>query len=312
MEKVFTNDEQELKEILFNELPEFKKNETSISFNHTGWTSIIIDINDDLIVKFPRNVEKYNGLVNEKKVIQVLKNNVQGVEFPTRDIFDGKTPFFIHKKLKGEHFPLDRLKIASKEEQKNFIVSAAEFLNQIHSIPTSLFAGILPKKEEILPNCNDFMPYLDKEFSKSEINVIERLLNEFNQVTALKHNNVVGYYDFHGNNIVIDKKTKKITGVFDFDEMSIGSIEFDLRELPLNYGVDFGFKMIDECNRCSNVSIDVRNMKTFLTGWYVFEFSNLVKNKEYLLKNIKNLNIDKHKQNILGQLYSYDKEFLHH
>ena len=47
---------------------------------------------------------------------------------------EAEVSFFIHKKIKGEHFPLDAYEKASSPQQQDFKDSVVDFLIQMHGL----------------------------------------------------------------------------------------------------------------------------------------------------------------------------------
>ena len=297
MEKnpVYTNNEEVIREAILKAFPHFK--DLPMSFNHRGWTSVIVDIDDTYICKFPRGQEKYDHLKNEHQLISMLKKNITGVEFPERTHIEADVPFFIHKKIKGEHFPLEAYQKADENQRQAFKKSVVDFLVQMHSVRVEDFKGCAPIKDEKLPPLAELEPVLENDFSGEASNKAKKILRDFNAAASAKKL-VVGHYDMHGYNFVVDPKTKKIIGIFDFDEVAIGSAEFDLRELPLHYGPDVGKEIIEAYNKKAKCPVNMDRLETLHQGWSLFEYVRTKKRLDGDLKDVDQIDMEEYKKEI--------------
>ena len=173
-------------------------------------------------------------------------------------------------------------------------------------MPVEEFKGIIPYKNEILPDIDFLWKILSNDFETQET-LIKKILSDF---TLLADNTpqIVGYYDFHCNNIIVDPDTKKIKSVFDFDEVAIGTSKFDLREIFLNYNDDIGQKVLIAYNKKANNIITNNTLHLSLVGWALYEY---VRMKQRLnsgeLQDVENLDLYEFKLEILNMLKLYMK-----
>lgn len=292
---MYTNDEKKLKEAIVKAFPEFSN--SLMAFNHSGWTSVVVEIDGKLICKFPRNKEKHEHLKSERKLIELLNEHLDGYEFPRRKAIISKYPFFIHRKIEGEHFTKERYEQSSLEEQDAFKKSVADFLVHLHKLPVSLFEGFIPFKDEKLPDLSEMDALLEQDFSKEDSTVAKSLLREFNDV-SLNRNKVVGHFDMHAYNFVVAPNTKKVKGFFDFDEFAIGSQEFDLREFELNFGSEISQEIISIYNDRANVAVDLETLRKVHNGWSIYEYIRTKKRLSQDLKDVGNINMVEYRNEI--------------
>jgi len=290
-----TNDEKKIRAAILEAFPEFEG--ATMEFNHRGWTSVIVDIDGAYICKFPRNEEKYEHLKKERKLIELLQEQMDDYEFPERTHINANIPFFIHKKLQGEHFPLEAYQNATKEQQDTFKESFVDFLTKLHELPPDKFQEFVPVKDEILPDYSELDPILEQDFSEEESAEAKNLLRAFNNA-AKDRRQVVGHYDMHGYNFVVDPVTKKITGFFDFDEFAIGSPEFDLREVPLHYGENVGSEIIDLYNQKAKHPVDLNDLQRVHYGWSIFEYVRTKKRLDGDLKDVDKIDMNEYQEEI--------------
>lgn len=290
-----TNDENAIKEAILKAFPHFK--DSQMSFNHRGWTSVIVDIDDTYICKFPRNQEKYEHLKNEHQMISLLKKNISGFEFPERTHVDAGVPFFIHKKIKGEHLPLEAYQKADDKQKQAFKDSVVDFLVQMHNLRVEDFKSCIPVKNEKLPPLTELEPVLEGDFPGNASNKAKKILRDFNAAASARKL-VVGHYDMHGYNFVVDPTTKKVIGVFDFDEVAIGSAEFDLRELPLHYGPNVGREIIETYNKKAKCPVNMDTLEALHQGWSLYEYVRTKKRLDGDLKDVDQIDMDEYRKEI--------------
>lgn len=291
--KKFLNSREEILEVLKSELPEIELVKTDFIFS--GWTSIIVDINDEYIAKFPRNYEKYEWLVNESKLIEVLKRHIS-LELPERKLYDGDTPFFLHKKLKGLLLPEDALNNCTPIQKQEFLKSVATFFSNLHSIPVSEFSGLMPTIQDV-PNKEEVLKILSQDFSSTDLEKESLLFDQVNEIGLNPKELVPGYFDFHGGNIVVDPTTYNLLGVFDFDEMAIRNYHFEFREVLLRYDEKYVLELIKYYEEVSDHKVDVNKIWLYHIVWYMWEYSKMIANPERIA-GIEGLDVNFHKNSI--------------
>lgn len=301
MNPVFTDNKEVLTNRLKVCLPNI--NSSNLKFIFTGWTAVIVDIDNEYIAKFPRDVEKLNWLLKEKNIINVLKKHILNLELPDRQLFDGDIPFFLHQKLKGEQLDNEILKTCSSSQQINFLKGVANFFFNIHCIPNGELQNLIPLTENNLDQTK-ILKILENEFDPQSLKLAELWLEKANKIIINPNDIKVGYFDFHGGNITVDPISKKLLGVFDFDEMSIRDFHFDFREFLLRYDKEFLIELVKQYELLSKRTLSIDKIFTYHVAWYLWEYSKMLKNKA-LLKNISGLDYGFHKNKLLSDMKTY-------
>ncbi len=304
---MFSSHENVLQDEILKNFPEFRN--SKFCFNHKGWTSVIVDIDNKYICKFPRDFNKLSFLLKENKLISLLEKNISHLIFPKRTFINTDLPFFIHKKIKGDFFTCEKYYGSSLKEQSNFINSMANFFYCIHNLKVEDFEDILPKKLEHLDNIENILYILENDFSKQDFLYGQKILENFQALDALTPKIVVGYYDMHPHNCLVDSN-KNLISVFDFDEMAIGTVKFDLRELLLNYDKTIGNEIIQRYNLKTNNSITQNEINTALVAWSFYEYRNMKIKLTNELKEVENVDLNIFKQEVSQMIKEYAKEYL--
>lgn len=291
--KKFLTTKEEILAVLMKQLPEIELKSSEFIFS--GWTSIIVDINDEYIAKFPRNYDKYEWLINEYNLLETLKRYLS-VQLPERKLYDSETPFFLHKKLQGKLLPEDALNICSDTQKEKFLKSVANFFAELHKIPLTELSSILPTINEI-PKKDEVISYLKDHFSSEDIKKMENLFDKVNEIELDPSNQVAGYFDFHGGNIVVNPNSYELIGVFDFDEMAIRDYHFEFREVLLRYDEKYVLELIKYYEEVSDRVIDINKIWLYHIVWYMWEYSKMVANPDRIA-GIEGLDVDFHKNKI--------------
>lgn len=106
---------EQLKMVLVTRFPELR--ESSFTLLTQGWDSIGVDVDDELLFKFPRDQEGVEALRREAAMLAVVRPRLT-LPVPDLTFFDTPQPFSKHTKLKGEHLvtaQYDRLGSGAKQ-----------------------------------------------------------------------------------------------------------------------------------------------------------------------------------------------------
>ena len=264
--------DEELRSSILKIFPDFKN--LKFKFNHDGWTSVVVDINSEYICKFPRTKQKQSFLETEDIIIRKFAQAFPEIEFPQRTFINSDIPFYMHKKLQGDFISVDKYNQMSHSKRKIFIDEVSSFFAKLHQLPITEFQNIINRKNEQLPDINTLIDSLKTDFSADEIQKILKIIDDFSNLNQWS-SPVVGYYDFHAHNILFNPHTGKLSGIFDFDEVAVGTAKFDLREIFLNYNQEIGNKVLASYNNKVQYSIPEEVIKTSLVGWSFVEYMNM-------------------------------------
>jgi len=216
------------------------------SFNTEGQNNDIVIVNDTLVFKFPKYQQGIAKLEKEIDLLNILKTyitlDIPNYKYKNFEPLEVGRVFGGYKIIKGTSLKKDIFCNITK--QQNIAKQLATFLKQLHSIPIekininkmtnddnysewkNLFEGIQQK--------------LFKFMSKGSKDLISRNFNDF-LGQDLNFKQTVIHGDFGPSNIIFDPRSKLISGIIDFNEVSIGDPAIDIASLigPFGYGEDF-------------------------------------------------------------------------
>lgn len=216
------------------------------SFNKEGQNNDVVIINDDFVFKFPKYSDGIEKLKREAYILNILKSHIS-LDIP-KPIYNNFDSFEIgclysgYKMIRGVSFKQD---IFHNIQRKNFIAKQlAIFLKELHSIPLE---EICNYKLNVIDGYSEWVslfekiqkklfPFMNKE---SQDSVSENFNSFFEKNFNLNKTLIHG--DFGPSNIIFDSNNQTISGIIDFNEVSIGDPAMDIASLigPFGYGEDF-------------------------------------------------------------------------
>ena len=207
-----------------------------------GWDSLVLDINGEMIAKFPRYAWSADKLQKESRLLPVVRHAVD-LPVPNERALvneaDGAAIVQVYEKLPGEmltpelemRLPADRLS-----------VQLGRFLTQLHSIEPAVLEslGLDPVDPQIWFDRwlrlgsrieEDVLPLLDVETGAAAREFlaggIDASLAEFRPVLI--------HGDLGGWNILVDDETSTVTGIIDWGDAELGDPAYDFTALKAEY-----------------------------------------------------------------------------
>jgi|GEM_PF-6387927 len=237
--------------------------------NNTGGESLIIDINNKWIFRFPRtnlmlkkSIESFKFQESFAKVSPV---KVPIIKYLAED-------FIGYKKLAGRHISPSTIERLSVKDKIKIAKELGSFLKALHSFKSNKITkdtGYLVMRKKDYQTCpKEIVKHLNSKETNHLKLQFKAIANNKMNFTA---NKKIIHGDFHFNNILWNFEKKKLTGVIDWSEAGYGVPAMDfimladfskpkndifLKNMLLAYGEKDGnlFNQIKE-----NYIIDVMN-----------------------------------------------------
>lgn len=195
---------------------------------------------DKLVVRMPRNSWAAMRQINEAKLLQMLESIDLGYEISRLRLLCQKPDFMVTSYVAGDVYSREMIFGWEQVTLIDFGRDLGEFLWQLHSLTQpQIFATIISEKPALIQEFHRdiFESYpdgVDPIFAVAK-KEFQNLIEGMNRVT-IKF--VVLHSDIHAANLVFDE-SKRLKGVLDFAEMSIGGVYEDLRRVYMLHPLVF-------------------------------------------------------------------------
>lgn len=217
---------------------------SKLSLNDKGLNNDVIEINDELIFRFPKHERAVEKLSQESKVLNLIKDYIT-LDIPK--IFYRDREVIGYFMICGIPLSKDLLKELERGTIGLVGKQIATFLKELHTIPKQkiLDSGIphseIPSKYEDWFNLYQRLQVelLPRFSSSTQLRVkkhFESFLEDksnFDYELKLIH----GY--LAGEHILFNKKKKHVSGIIDFGNAGLGDPAMDIAVLLYNFGEDF-------------------------------------------------------------------------
>jgi len=203
-----------------------------------GWSSYVLDVNGELIFRFPRRSEIMQGVEKEILLLPLLAETLP-VEVPKYDVIardrpDGPVLFVGYDKIQGQQLDQDSLPVQA--QRRPLARDIGELLSALHGIPTDgLAAANLAPVTAGDWRCqyqamfgraqSDVYPLLNAEIRSAESAFWHEFLDDddnFRFTPALIH------ADLSPQNIICDSEQCTVAGVIDWEDAQVGDPAMDI------------------------------------------------------------------------------------
>ena len=248
----------------------------SIHFFYHG-TYNVFEINQKYILRVAdrefRNTRGLEMLRREFKILSFLRKRLP-ISIPEiLYLHDSKEiPFSIHQKILGKSLVFVSNQLSS-DQKKKIGAEIGKFLSSLHSeILMKDFLITFSDQEELMNSSSDFnqfyklrwktryeeakeiaYQYLNQEQQEWLTKIFEDYLNNDDNFTFSPR---VSHCDFDTSNILIEPKTKQLTGTIDFEECKIWDPAVDL--LFFDDGPEFMKAVLDDYEYSKQKSLEAR------------------------------------------------------
>jgi aminoglycoside 2''-phosphotransferase len=249
----------------------------SIQFFYHG-TYNVFEINNNYILRVAdrdfRNEKGLNMLKKEAAMLSFLKDKlplaIPEIIYINESI---KIPFSIHEKIPGKSLTFHYEELES-EDMKRIGAVIGKFLTILHSevllqkyldhfqIDNEKVSEFLSSyKEKWTNRFNEVKEVAFQHLNQEEQNWLIKIFEEYlNDETNFSFSPKLTHCDFDTSNILMEPKTKEITGIIDFENCKIWDPTCDL--LFFDEGEDFMKSLLDNYQYSNDISLKNR-MKFF-------------------------------------------------
>ncbi len=225
--------ESQALELIQEQFPEL--NATHISFLGAGWDNTAYLVENKWIFRFPRRQISVPLLEAEVAILPLL---AQKLPLPI------PTPIYIGKASQSFLWPFAGYCIVpgitacsanlSEEERTALAIPIANFLKELHAIPSSILSGVLIHGDNLgRINPRSIIERVTRVFDDLENlgllenrDILEAILKEGSDLPTPKLSNLV-HGDFYARHLLLDNN-HQLAGIIDWGDIHIGNAAIDL------------------------------------------------------------------------------------
>ena len=202
----------------------------SINLIENGWDNVVVEINSNLIFRFPKDSEVNFDV--EVKVLDFLKDKIS-IQIPKIEFLGKSFTYMGYRKVHGGNLTEAIFDSLSDEQKEKLTFDLANFLREMHGSISPDEAQKLGVEDEDLPSYSrSIKEVLPKRISDKQIlDFTEATIREYEGMIQEKVELVFLYNDLHTENMAFDATAKKLNGVFDFGDVMIGDMNMDFYPL---------------------------------------------------------------------------------
>lgn len=206
-----------------------------ITYIDHGHHNLVISVNRTHVFRFPRDEKSSKRLQLETALLQHLQGKITAVPIPEVIAVSGMPFYVVLKYLDGECLTAEQIQFLSEDEQKLAGRTLAEFSEQFNRVaPAELLARLRHETgvEAIDEAWPDFFKrvFVGEPLPNERLKpVVEKYYGIWKDYTATEEHNFAIHDDLHPANVVFIGP--KISGVLDFGNAYVGSVEGEMRGL---------------------------------------------------------------------------------
>lgn len=214
----------------------------SVVFNEEGLTNDVAIVNDEFILRFPKNDYAVDCLKNEIHILKLLENHLS-INIPVT-LYESQDAM-CYRKISGEPLRRDRLLKLEPDAQQFIANQLATFHKEMHSFPAQETLNLETSvavlfrvdwmeayrriKEKVFP----LLQLHTREWAKEHFESFLEDEGNFDYESKLIHADLMPYH------VLFDEEKKQINGIIDFGCAGLGDPAIDIGVVINQYGESF-------------------------------------------------------------------------
>lgn len=277
--------EEELLAIIKNKFPQLSWEIYEV-FNN-WWDNQVLILDKSIVFRFPRNEYVKTIHQKERKLLNVIKKNVD-IDIPKYTFFSDDESCVGYSAITGSPMSVEMYtKRLSKDIKKNIQLWLAKFLTQLHTIPIKLFEEIGysssgASNEWTTHFQNDFSEKCGYMFSAKETQIVCEYIQELQEKTV--EYKVMSHNDIQEKNIFIDETLSHLSWVIDFSDARICDPALDFDKLR-DYGDEFVY-WVYEAYQWKKDDKFLERSRFYRKRLFIYGLIHAVEHKKNVKKNI--------------------------
>ena len=236
-----------------------------------GWDSVAVDVDDQLIFKFPRDDKGAAALRREAAILGLVGATVT-LPVPKLALFETPRTFSRHQKLPGEHLLAAQYDALDETARQRLGEALGQFYAELHTIAPAeaMAAGLQPADawldaDDIVRLALPVLPEALKPFA-------ENAMADWHNLEPDPYGDIYGFFDGHGWNMAFDHASNRLNGIYDFADSGIGPLHREFVYSSL-ISPDLTPRIIASYERHSGRSIDRRRVDVLTATHWLTELA---------------------------------------
>lgn len=241
--------------------------------------SIVAEINQRQIVKFPRPGRGVDGILAEQLITGFLRQRV-AIQIPDLVVRTDHVVLARYPKLPG--FCFDKSKYAALSESDRELLAAeiAAFQFAVHSVALPDLAAIpFEARPSWNISCELIIQQLGSDSHRAIRAMLEKEVAIHNDLEVPDTNRVFGHFDLHGSNILLDERNCHLLSVIDFGNCKVGDIHQDMSSMNLS-SPDLADRIMRHYEQLSGRTLDRSLVRHYTSIFYLHLLASLKRSQD--------------------------------
>lgn len=196
---------------------------TSVKLVNNGWDNAVLEVNGEYIFRFPKDgTYKFE---EEVWLLEFLRGKIT-LSIPDPKFIGKSLTYMGYKKIEGGDLTEAIFATLTESEKERVAYDMANFLAEFHrAVSIDTFQKFHTTEESTHTRVEDLFGILASVISdKPILDLISETIEELASIVEDTRDRVVLYHDLHTENVAFDPVSKKLRGIFDFGDASVGDV----------------------------------------------------------------------------------------
>ncbi len=215
------SDTDHFRSIITTTFPQFATSRFELAT--AGWDSVVVDVDDRLIFKFPRHAVAEKALLREAQLLAVIRPQIE-MPVPALRIEPGPPLFSVHEKLKGVHLITADYERLPEVARQRLGKRLGRFYAELHRLDQAVMlaagAGSVAPWQPVTAMRERALPLLTADIRQRAAVAIDA----FEQLPPDPLGRTYGFFDGHGWNMAFDHENQHLTGMYDFADSGFAPV----------------------------------------------------------------------------------------
>lgn len=188
-----------------------------------GWDSVAVDVDDQLIFKFPRHPRGEAALRREVAILGVVSAAVS-MPVPSPTLFETPQTFSLHDKIAGGHLLPAQYDALDEQAREALGEAMGEFYAELHAIDQAKAVAAGAQPVDAWLAADDILRLVRPVLPPGLLPFAENAMAEWRNLEPDPYGDIYGFFDGHGWNMAFDHGTSRLNGIYDFADSGIGPV----------------------------------------------------------------------------------------